>query len=699
MLQVRLDEYAADGTAHLDKGPAAEHEATGAQPAVKPRLVDDLHLSQVAAILRRRSALILTIAGIGTMLAAVVGLLIPPKYTAMAQLVIDPPAVNAERAPGVSAIDESIDTHVTLLSSRDHLQRVIKSLWQDPEFRSAARNTVDLEPTPGASPGAQRPAALDQPNGSTVTETIGLSELKRRLNVWLEEFHWSGRVAVPSLEQFERNTKVIQERRSRVISVGYTSASPEKAAAFANRIVQLYVDDLTEQKQADAIRELARLDERIAEAKYEMERAGAAVQKAIQQKPSSDQNASSEERAADGQLRELLLHAGSSAQHYDRLLQSRKELRAKQETGSSGVGNVLLTGVPKRPSSHNPILFILPAFIVFAIGGSWLAVILERLDRGLRSQQEAADALGISCVGLVPQLLPEHAIRPDQHLLTEPFSAYSEAIRSVVGTLGLSGSTRSSKVVLISSSVSGEGKSTLALSIAAYIGALGRRVLLVDLDLRRDSRLGWLDHTTARQLVDLPLQNRPPAELIRHIAGAGIDYLPTTGCRRHPLALFASEEMPGLVRQFRERYDCVIIDGPPVFGAAEARLLPSIADKLLMVVKWGSTRREVAQNAMSMLYDSGCLNKDCSDRAAAIVTQVDLKKHARYRYGDVGEFLAKHGEYSSRSIGDTGDKNPIAGANERLLAIPSSLLHTIIPMGRMKIEDLKIKLPSRPKLP
>ncbi len=668
MLRVRLDDYAADGRAHLDKAPTAEHDAPGAQPAGKPQPAGELHFNQVIAILRRRSPLILTIAGIGTVLAIVVGLLIPPKYTAMAQLVIEAPAGSAaERASGVSALDESIDTHVTLLSSRDHLQRVIESLSQDPELRPAAPNTADPEPTLGASSGAPQSAVLDRPMGSTATETTGLNELKRRLSVWLGPLRRSGSTAVPSLEEFERNTRTIQERRSRVITVGFTSTSPEKAAAFANRIVQLYIDRLTEQKQAYASREMARLDERIAETKYEMERAKAAVQKAIQQRHGSEQNAGSEEREADGQLRELVRHAGTSAQLYDSLMRRRKEMQDRQETVAPGVGMQSLAGVPNRPSSHNPILFIFPAFIVFAIGGSWLAVILEQLDRGLRSEQETSDALGISCIGLVPLLPRKHAIRPHQHLLTEPFSAYAEAIRSAVASLGLAGSARTSKVVLISSSVPGEGKTTLARSLAAYVGVLGRRVILVDLYFRPSSPLGEFDDTAERRIVDLPLQNRPPAELIRHIPEAGIDYLPMAGYHLDPLALFAREQMPRLVRQLCERYDCVIIDGPPVLGSVEARLLPSIVDKLLFVLKWGSTRREVAQNALSLLRDSGCLDTDRSDLAVAIVTQVDLKKHARYRYGDVGEFLVKHSKYYSRSVEvqpDTGGKDPTAGADD-----------------------------------
>ena len=88
---------------------------------------------------------------------------------------------------------------------------------------------------------------------------------------------------------------------------------------------------------------------------------------------------------------------------------------------------------------------------------------------------------------------------------------------------------------------------------------------------------------------------------------------------------------------------------------------------LFRSVKWGSTRREVAQNALSLLRDAGCLDKDRSDLATAIVTQVDLKRHARYRYGDVGEFLAKRRQYYSRFIEaqpDTGDRDPTAGAHD-----------------------------------
>lgn len=648
MLRVRPDDRAASGqTAHLDDVRSGEHEGAGVESGGSSGSINDLHFGHIAAILRRRSGMITSIALIGMLLAIVIGLLIAPKYTATAQLVVEAPVSAAESAPGVSAIDVSIDTHVTLLSSPDHLQRVIESLSQDPEFRAETRNAIDSEPDLDGARDVPR-TAVTAPSMDPATETLGLTELKRRLGVWIGELRKARSRTVPRFEEFRRNTVVIQERRSRVISVAFTSPSPQRAAAFANRIVQLYVDELTARKEASASRELAQMDDRVAEAKYEAERAAETVQKAVRQKRGARQDGADPEQLADSQLRELLRHASSSAQRYDSLLRARKALRDQQESSSEMGIQLILAGVPTRPSSHNPILFVVPSFILFAILGCWLAVVRERLDRRLRDQQETADVLGMPCIALIPRISRRNAVRPDRYFLREPFSRYAEAIRSVIAPLELATPSRNSKVVLVCSSIPGEGKTALAMSLAAYLGALGRRVLLIGLDPRPGSPLGNATGTANA----LP-ENLSSAELVRRLAEARVDLLsrvdllPLVRGRTDPLTLFASEQLRGFVRQMRERYDAVIIDGPPVLGAVEARLLPAVADKLLFVVKWGSTRREVSRNAVSLLRDAGCLDNARGDFAMSVLTRVDLREHARYRYGDVGEFMVRHKKYYS----------------------------------------------------
>jgi polysaccharide biosynthesis transport protein len=654
---LRRDQEFNFGVAHSEATRQTEREVGAARRFAESPTAHEPHFRQMAGVLYRRFWLIFTIAFVGTILATIVALLIPPKYTAYVQLVVEPAqaGLTNERAPAASPTEESIDTHVSLLGSRDHLQRVAETLLQDSEVRTQVPTLGQYAATVARSADADFSQSTDSDRDAASMETASaskiMSELSRRLKVWISALPGSRAGAGALLEQLERGIKINQERRSRVISLAFTSKSAENSAAFANRIVELYVDSQIEQKQADARREMARLDERIAELKFEMEKAGNAVQGAIQQRLDPGRSAGSEGREFEGRLRELERHAAAGAQLYASLLRRQKQMRDQQEIITPGVAIMSFASVPDRPSSHHPILFILPAAIVFAISGGLLAVVLEQLDRGLRSERDINETLGIACIGLVPLVSWLHRSHPHRLLLTQPFSVYSEAIRSIVATLQLIAPAAASKVVVVSSSVPKEGKTTLAVSLAVYAALIGRRVLLVDLDFRHPSILRQLDGKADKGVVDLLLHDCPPEEVIQHIPDLALDYLPMPNCAVDPVALFASERMPRLLRQLRERYECIIIDGPPLLGVTEARLLASLADKVLFVVKWGDTRRELAQHALNELRGRPHSDKECIELPVAVVTQVELKKHARYRYGDVSESLVKYRKQYSRSIG------------------------------------------------
>jgi succinoglycan biosynthesis transport protein ExoP len=96
-----------------------------------------------------------------------------------------------------------------------------------------------------------------------------------------------------------------------------------------------------------------------------------------------------------------------------------------------------------------------------------------------------------------------------------------------------------------------------------------------------------------------------------------------------------------------ENYDCVVLDGPPLLSIAEARLIAPLADQVLFVVKWGSTRRDVAQTALDLLR-SACLQSESARPPVAVITQVNLKKHARYCFGDVAESIVKYRNHYTR---------------------------------------------------
>jgi hypothetical protein len=129
-----------------------------------------------------------------------------------------------------------------------------------------------------------------------------------------------------------------------------------------------------------------------------------------------------------------------------------------------------------------------------------------------------------------------------------------------------------------------------------------------------------------------------------------------------PLRPFVSGQVPRLLGQLRDSYDCVVIDSPPLLAVAEARLLTAMADKVVLVVKWGSTRRAMARDASNLLRDLGLLSENRSGFVGAVLTQIDLKKYAQYRYGDRRSLRALRGlpgrtptqgaEAASTGVGD-----------------------------------------------
>jgi polysaccharide biosynthesis transport protein len=597
----------------------------------------EFHFRELLSLLGRRSRLVLTIALCGAMLAFAVGLLMPPKYTAKALIAIDPQSSGAQAA-APSRDQAVIEMHIAMLYSRDHLQQVVDGLLNDPEFQTAAPTVRRTEGVAERVP--RRPTAAQW--------LPGPSELTHRLKIWIGRSSNDGDETALNIDQLERRLRISQEGRSRIIAVMYTSTDPDAAAIVANRVAELYVQGQSDQKRAYVRDELARLDSRIAELKIDIERSGTAVQAAFMRQRTSAAKPASEAREAGQQLQELERDAVVKGQLYNTLLRRQQEIR-DQETAATDARILSQAATPERPSSPNPFLFIFPALIVFLICGSLLAVILERLDRGLRSEREINKALGIPCIGLVPQIAEMRG--PRRYLLIDPVAPYAEAFRSIAATMQLASALHKPKVILITSSLPGEGKTTLAVSLSACIATLRQRVLLIDLHFKHPSILGELDRNTEQGILDLLLNNGPPAEIIRPIPELGLDYLPMNRCSVDPLVLLAGAEMPRLLHQLRSSYDCVIIDSPPVLGCTETRLLAALADEIVFVVKWGSTRREFAQNALNLLRSPSSSPAEQLRSVSALITQVDLKKHARYGYGDAGEYFLNYEKYSSHSSG------------------------------------------------
>ena len=276
MLLVSEDKRPAHRTIEPVRPRPPEYDVKDVRQAGTPPIVHELHFHELVGILYRRRLMILTVAIAGTMLATVVGLLISPKYTATASIAVEPQQ-DVTRGRAFSPMDESpIDTQVAMLMSHDHLERVLDSLSQDPAFRSVVfqqRYGSGVTAAGPAGEAASQPANTGSLDDPTMAEgrSLSLKELSRRLKMWMGALTRFGRGNALNAEQLKPNLNVMQERRSRIVTVSFTSKSPQQAAIVANRMVQLYVDNQIEQMKARAAEDIATERERaVAEVRAEV---------------------------------------------------------------------------------------------------------------------------------------------------------------------------------------------------------------------------------------------------------------------------------------------------------------------------------------------------------------------------------------------------------------------------------------------
>lgn len=349
---------------------------------------------------------------------------------------------------------------------------------------------------------------------------------------------------------------------------------------------------------------------------------------------------SQKDREAEVQLRELERVAQTNRALYEQFLQRFKETREQQSMVESDAQIVSVAAPPATPSTPGPKLFAAAGFTVSFLLGSVLALLIERLDRGLRSAREVEAALGLNTLGLVPRVdRLRRNQRPHQYLREKPLSSYAEAIRGVFTALKLANPNNPPKVVLVTSSLPEEGKTTLAVSLASLMARSQKRVLIIDLDLRHPSvhrELGW---QVSAGLVEYMAGERTLQEVIHNDLETGLHFLPVKAHTTTPTDLLESEKMRQLVQICRENYDLVILDSAPVASVNDTRVASLLADKVVFVVHWGKTIESAARDSLQSLRDAGI------EPAGAVLTQIDLRKHAQYGYTDIGQYYTRSRRY------------------------------------------------------
>jgi len=320
----------------------------------------------------------------------------------------------------------------------------------------------------------------------------------------------------------------------------------------------------------------------------------------------------------------ILKHdAESNKELYDGLLQKLKEAGISAGLRTSNIRIVdpaLVPSVPTRPQKTRNITL---AFLVGLVGGIGLAFFREYLDNTVKSPDDIQVLTGLPSLTVVPAFANgngHHQLaRVSRHIgiggkrdesrvevisMQHPKSVVSEAFRALRTALLLSQADRPPQVILMTSALPQEGKTTAASNLAITLAQLGDRTLLLDADLRKPGIRRALNLPTGRELgLSSYLAGVSPLHevIVPHESIENLDAIPTGPIPPNPADLLSSRRMGEAVEELRKQYKFIVIDSPPIMAATDAVILSALTDGVLLVVWSGETPKEAFTRSRDLL--------------------------------------------------------------------------------------------------
>lgn len=316
-----------------------------------------------------------------------------------------------------------------------------------------------------------------------------------------------------------------------------------------------------------------------------------------------------------------------------------KRLNQNRATGVSVNENVRITDpaiAPLRPlPSKGPLLVIMFSLLALIVGLG-VGLLRELFDNTLSGDRDVDKKLMTVSLGSVPMIEGDEGADPIQNVAYSYFSnhklsQFSESVRTVRSSLMLSSIDEKKRRILVTSTVPGEGKTSMAISLALAFGHV-QKTLLIDCDLRRPSLDELMDASSFNRrglgINDLCLGSASPSECIQSLPVNGVDLITAGTINPNPQELFCSTKFSEVLNKLGEVYDVIIIDSPPSGGLSDSMLLATQVDQVAYVVKANSTPVAKVRASIQSLIKSD------APLSGVIINQVPLTDSSfSYYYG------------------------------------------------------------------
>ena len=391
--------------------------------------------------------------------------------------------------------------------------------------------------------------------------------------------------------------------------------------------------------ELDAARESTRKQVEIVVAglakEYEVAKANeSAVDRAVGQSKSDIQGINRKEF----QLGVLEREVQQNRNLYDMFVNRLKETSATGDLQSTVARVIDPATVPSTAFAPNKKQIVAISAAMALVLSAMLALLLDRLANTLNSTSDVESRLGMPALGVLQKIkgFAKKGFVSELAFFNDTQSTFSEAVRTVRTSVLMSSLDQAHKVVVITSSVPEEGKTTLSFNLACALGQV-KKILLVDGDLRRP-KIGKLVGRESRLpgLADLVAGQAQVSQCVFFDDRAGIHILPAGTIPPNPLELLSSKKFDDVIRKLKEAFDIVIIDSAPLQMVSDAQVLSQFASAVIYVVKADSTPYQVAQNGLKKL------RRVNAPILGVVLNQLDLEKAEKY-YGEYSGYRSYKG--------------------------------------------------------
>ncbi|MDP3238416.1 MAG: polysaccharide biosynthesis tyrosine autokinase [Myxococcales bacterium] len=325
------------------------------------------------------------------------------------------------------------------------------------------------------------------------------------------------------------------------------------------------------------------------------------------------------------ELDRLKQESDSAKRQYDSVFKRLKDIELSGLLRTSNV-RVLDAARPQpgavRPNVPQSILLGVIGGLIAAFG---LALLLEFLDSTVTSQQEIEERMGLTFLGFVPSIPPTEGQGKDLHIHREPKSHIAECTRAVRTNLLFMSPDKPLKRMLVTSSGPQEGKSTTAINLGIAMAQSGQKVLIIDTDMRRPRLHKAFGVPNDVGVSSLVVGEGKLEDAIKTTEVPGMFLLPCGPVPPNPAELLHTRAFGELLETLDGKFDRVILDSPPVGAVADAVVLATQVNGVVLVLKAGVTHRDVAKRTVRALNDVKAM------MLGAVLNDVNLD---RSRYGD-----------------------------------------------------------------